>query len=59
MLSANSDCTKSENHINIDTKNHCEKIDKVSIQKLLLDNWKGFIDNCDIGIVSYEFTWTK
>lgn len=59
MPPTNPNCTKSESHDDICSKNYYNIIDEVGIQKLLLDNSKGFINNYDIGRVGDKITWTK
>ncbi len=53
------DRTESESHDDICSKNHRDISDGVGVQQLLSDNSKGLIDNCDIGRVGDEVTWTK
>ncbi len=59
MPPSDPDRTESESHSDICSKNHCDISDGVSIQQLLSDNSKGPIDNCDIGRVGDEVTWTE
>ncbi len=56
MPLTNPNCTESESHGDICSKNHCDISDRVSFQQLLLDNSKGPIDNFDIGKLGDEVT---
>ncbi len=59
MLVTNSNCTKSESHDVICSKNHRNISDGVGVQEPLSDNSKSLIDNCDKSRVSDEITWTE
>ncbi len=59
MPPTNLNRTESESYSDICSKNHRDISDGVSIQQLLLDNSKSPIDNCDIGRVGDEMTWTE
>lgn len=52
-------CTKSKSHNDICSKDHHNISDWTSVQKLLSDNSKDPINNCDIGSVNNKVTWTK
>ncbi len=53
------DCTESESHGDIYSKNHCNISDGVGIRQLLSNDSKDPIDNCDIGRVGDEVTWIE
>ncbi len=53
------DFSESEIHGDICSKNHYNISDGIDIEQLLSDNSKGSIDNCDIGKVDDEITWTE
>ncbi len=50
---------KSKSHDDICSKNHHDISDEVGVQQLLSDNLKNPINNCDIGKVRDEVTWTE
>ncbi len=51
--------TKNKSHDDIYSKNYRNISDRVGVQQLLSDDSKGSIDNCNIGRVGDEVTWTK
>ncbi len=53
------DCTKSKSHGDICSKKHRDISQRVCIQQLLSNDLKDPIDNCDIGRVGTEVTWTE
>ncbi len=59
MPPSNLDHTESKSHGYICSKNHRDISDRVGVQQLLSDNSKSLIDNCDIGRVGDEVTWTE
>ncbi len=59
MPPSDPDRTKSESHDDICSKNHRNISDGLDVQQLLSDNSKSPIDNCDIGRVEDEVTWTE
>ncbi len=59
MPPSDPDYTESESHGDICGKNYRDISDGVGIQQVLSDNSKGPIDNCDIGKVGDEMTWTE
>ncbi len=59
MPPSNPNRTESKSHSDICSKNHRDISDRVGVQQLLLDYSKGPINNCDIGRVRDEMTWTK
>ncbi len=59
MPPSDPDRTGSESHGDICSKNYRDIIDRVGVQQLLSDDSKSPIDNCDIGRVGDEVTWTE
>ncbi len=59
MPPTNPNCTKSESHSNICSKNHCDINGKVSVQQLLSDNSKGPIKNYEKSRVDDKITWIE
>ncbi len=59
MPSTDPDHTESKSHGDICSKNYYNISDGVGIQQLLLDDSKCPINNCDIGRVRDEMTWTE
>ncbi len=59
MSPSNPNRTKSESHGDICSKNHHDISDGVGVQQLLSDDSKSLINNCDIGRVGDEVTWTE
>ncbi len=51
--------TESESHGDICKKNYRNISDRVGVQELLSDDSKSLINNCDIGKVGDEMTWTE
>lgn len=56
MLSTKSNHYNSKTHSDICSKNHRNISDEMGIEKFLLDNSKGAINNCDIGKVDDKVT---
>lgn len=59
MPPINSNCIQSKSHVEICTKNYHGISHGVSVQELLSNNSKLFIDNCDIARVDDEVTWIE
>lgn len=59
MPTTDSDYIKKKSHVNICSQSHCDISDQIRVQKLLLDDLKGFIANFDISKVGNEITWTE
>lgn len=49
-------CTKTKSHGDICSKNNCNITDGVSVQELLSDDSKDFMDNFDIGNIGDKVT---